>query len=161
MTISTRNIAKLSLALPLIFSSLSFPAHAATYEDAPYAGRDAHSDTGAFAGARIRLRLGGGERTALRAGLTVTSMVSRQSNDGAKIYRFADGAEFGFADRDKAPRLSLAGYRFAPRRLGAAEEADGGDHHGPSTLLLVGGAVLLAAGVGVLVINDKLHDASD
>jgi hypothetical protein len=95
----------------------------------------------AFAGARLRVPLGGG-REKLRAGLALTSTL-RSGSTGE--LRFARGAELGFSGGDSAVRLTLGGTpmsRFAPGRAGPE-----GRKLGVSTIGWV------AIGVGALAVT--------
>ena len=93
----------------------------------------------AFAGARLRVPLGGG-REKPQAGLALTSTL-RGGATGE--LRFAKGAELGFSGDEKL-RLSLAGRPLS--QLAPGRGAPAGGKAGVSTLGYV------AIGVGVVVI---------
>lgn len=94
---------------------------------------------GAFAGARLRIPLGGSEKP--QAGLAFTSTL-RSGRTGE--LRFAKGAEFGFSGDEPALRLTLAGMPVS--RLTEGRTAPAGHKLGLSTLGWV------AIGVGVLAV---------
>ena len=109
----------------------------------------------AFAGARLRVPLGGG-REKPRAGLALTSTL-RSGATGE--LRFAKGAEFGFSGSDSKPGLSIAGRplsRLAPGRSGPE-----GRKQGFSTLgyIAIGASAVIIIG-GVLIF-DYIDDQSE
>jgi hypothetical protein len=154
MKISAANIA---VMLSLVgVQSLTIPAlRAASLEDASPIGRNAQIRTGTFAGARIRLAIGGQKRESrLRAGFTFASMQSGRSARGAPFTRFGEGLEFGITDRAVQPHMSIAGHSLAPKRLGAAEDSEkNSEKKGGSGLrtaaLVVGGLLIVGAGIYV------------
>ena len=111
----------------------------------------------AFAGARLRVPLGGG-REKPQAGLALTSAL-RGGATGE--LRFAKGAELGFSGDEKL-RLSLAGRPVSQLRPGRGAPAGG--KAGVSTLGYVAigvGAVVvvtLAAGVWFVHEMNEPHD---
>jgi len=112
---------------------------------------------GAFAGARLRLPLGGDVRQRqLRAGLTLAPTLRTFAADGESQLRFGEGLELGVTGRQPV-RLLVAG-RDA-RRLGAAEDGNH-RHRGPSTLgwiaIGVGAAIVIVVGAAALCASD--HD---
>jgi hypothetical protein len=112
---------------------------------------------GAFAGARVRVPLGGDVRQRqLRAGLTLAPTLRTLAADGQSQLRFGEGLELGVTGREPV-RLLLAGQDV--RRLGAAED-DNDRHGGPSTLgwiaIGVGAAIVIVVGAAVLCASD--HD---
>ena len=94
---------------------------------------------GAFAGARLRVPLGGSEKP--QAGLALTSTLR---NGPTGELRFAKGAEFGFSGDAPALELTLAGTPAS--RLAEGRSAPDGSKLGVSTLGWV------AIGVGVLAV---------
>lgn len=112
---------------------------------------------GAFAGARLRVPLGGDVRQRqIRAGLTLAPTVHSRAANGETQLRFGEGLEFGVTGRQPA-RLLVAGRNV--RRLGAAED----DNHrrgGPSTLgwiaIGIGAALVIVIGAAALCASD--HD---
>ena len=124
------------------------PAFAATLDDQPTMTQQSR---GTFAGARLRIPLGG-EKPTPRAGLAFTAMQRSGTSDGRSSLRFSEGVEFGFAGSTK-PRLMLAGQPVSATRLGLAdgdEDKDGG----PSTLgtvAIVVTGLLLAGAIGYAI----------
>jgi len=142
------------------------PAVAADFGEAASAGR---REAGAFAGARLRLPLGGSEK--VRAGLMVAPIVQDRRADGRIRMGFGEGVEFGIAGRDE-PGLSIAGLRLRDGRLAAAQEAekdekdkaDKTEDDGISTLGIIGivaGGVVVAGGIAFAIFIDALNDASE
>jgi hypothetical protein len=120
---------------------------------APLPG-DGAPQMGAFAGARLRVPLGGG-RERPQAGLALTSTL-RGGPTGE--LRFAKGAELGFSGSDRV-RLSLAGRsvsQLAPGRAGP-----NGQKLGFSTVgwVIIGASAAIIVG-GVLIF-DYLGDQSE
>ena len=120
----------------------------------------AGTQSGAFAGARVRLSLDPQERRPLRAGLVAAPVAQAVGSDGRVSTRFGEGLEFGIR-AGGTPKLSVAGQELGGRRAGAAQGDDDDDDSGPSTLLLVAGGLAIAAGVGFLVFMDMMEDASE
>lgn len=83
----------------------SSPAVAATIED--YAPA-AQTRGGAFAGARLRVTLGGRDAGEARAGLTLAPLSESRAENGAPALRFADGVELGVRSGEPLS-LSIAG----------------------------------------------------
>jgi hypothetical protein len=73
----------------------------------------AGSQFGAFAGARLRVPLGGAKERKVRAGLTLAPVVALRQADGKPRTRFAEGVEMGFSAGK--PRLSLGGLPLSRR----------------------------------------------
>jgi hypothetical protein len=118
--------------------------------------RHAAPQMGAFGGLRVRLPLDGDRRDRqLRAALTLAPTLHGRSPDGETRLRIGEGLEFGIQGRGAA-RLSLAGRDV--RRLGVQEEGDDGD---VPTWALIAGGVVLVLGVGWLVFEDAMNDASE
>ena len=109
---------------------------------------------GAFAGARLRVPLGGSERP--KAGLAFTHL--RLDASGAT--RFSKGVELGFVG-DKQLQLSIAGQRLD--RLGVQPGGRGpeGQKLGVSTVGWVAIGVGVAVVVGAALFVDAVRDASD
>ena len=111
----------------------------------------------AFAGARLRVPLGGGREKA-QAGLALTSTL-RSGATGE--LRFAKGAELGFSGDEKL-RLSLAGLPVS--HLAPGGKAGEGRKAGVSTLgyIAIGvgvvAVVTLAAGVWFVHEMNEPHD---
>ena len=113
---------------------------------------------GAFAGARIRLPLGGANTAQPRAVLTIAPTYRSTSTDGEVRTRIGEGLAFGLAP-DRGPTVTLAGVR-ADRALGLAPGGqDASDTRiGLSTggkVALGVGVLLLAGGVGYLVLANR------
>jgi len=128
-------------------------AAAATLENAG----PLHTQTGAFAGARVRIGFGGRESGKMRAGLTLAPTRSGAYQDGRLVTAFGDGMEFGFNQR--ALGLSVAGQRIDGDRLGADSEKK--RKRGIPTWALVIGGGLAAVGIGLAVWADAISDNSE
>lgn len=114
---------------------------------------------GAFAGARLRIPLGGArEERRLRAGLTLAPTMRVRHADGASRLRFGEGIEFGVAGREPV-RLSLAGTPVD--RLAGDGRGPDGRRLGVSTLgwiaIGVGATVVILVGAAALV-ADHISD---
>lgn len=115
----------------------------------------ASSQVAAFAGARLRVPLGGGSGKP-QAGLALTSTL--RSGETGQL-RFANGAELGFSGANSKLGLSLAGRplsKFAPGRSGPE-----GRKQGFSTLgwVAIGASAVIIVG-GVLIF-DYIDDQSE
>lgn len=108
-----------------------------------------------FAGARLRVPLGGGAESA-QLGLALTSTL-RSGATGE--LRFARGAELGFSGKDAKPRLSFAGRPVSQLAPGGA--GPGGQKQGFSTLgwVVIGASAVIIVG-GVLIF-DYIGDQSE
>lgn len=109
----------------------------------------------AFAGARLRVPLGGGREKA-RAGLALTLTLR---SDSTGELRFARGAELGFSGGDKKLGLSLAGRpvsSFAPGRAGPDGRKQGFSTAG--WIAIGAGAIIIVGGV---LIVDYARDQSE
>ncbi|MGE3147340.1 MAG: hypothetical protein AB7K35_17360 [Pseudorhodoplanes sp.] len=114
---------------------------------------------GAFGGFRLRIPFDGHLRQReIRAGLTVSPTLSSQSAQGEIRTRIGEGLEFGYRS-DRRLSLSIAGMSMRQLRAAQGEDQDGDD--GVPTWALIVGGVAVAAGVGVLLLNDALNDASE
>ena len=98
---------------------------------------------GAFAGARLRVPLGGPAGQKVRGGLTMAPVLQGRQADGSVRTRFGEGLELGFAGRDR-PELSLGGRSFA--QLTQGRTGPDGRKLGVSTVAWV------AIGVGVALV---------
>jgi hypothetical protein len=115
---------------------------------------------GGFAGARLRIPLGG-ERAnrKMRAGLTLAPMMNIRDSSGDSRTRLGEGLELGVG-QNRPLELSLAGTRID--RLGMAPRgtAPGGRRAGVSTLgwiaIGVGTAIVVTAAAGYLWLEDAL-----
>ena len=112
---------------------------------------------GAFAGARLRMPLGGArEERQVRAGLTLAPTMRSHNADGASRLRFGEGLEFGFTGREPL-RLSLAGTPV--NRLTQGRAGPDGQRLGVSTIgwiaIGVGAAVVIVVGAAVICSQDS------
>jgi hypothetical protein len=107
---------------------------------------------GAFAGARLRIRLGEGQR--VRAGLAVAPAL-HGTQDGARQLRIGEGLEYGLTDRRPAG-VSLGGHRISDMGTGPD-----GRRQNVSTLgwVAIGVGVVVLVGVGVL--GWLVHEANE
>ena len=144
---------RLTIALIVAAQMLAVPA--------PAAAAELHSDRaqtasrmGGFAGARLRVPLGGKEKA--QAGLAVTStLLSGPTGE----LRFAKGAEFGLSGGDSKVRLNLAGRPVS--QLVPGRQGPDGPRQGFSTLgwVAIGASVVIIVG-GVLIF-DYIGDQSE
>lgn len=118
-------------------------------------------EMGAFAGARLRIALGGNRnQPKLRAGLTFAPTLHYRDYQGTADINFGEGLEFGHRSGHRLS-LSAAGQDIGAPRHGAAQadQKDGGG--GLPDWALIAGGVVIAAGVGGLLFFDALDDASE
>lgn len=108
----------------------------------------------AFAGARLRVPLGGREKP--QAGLALTSTL--RSGPTGEL-RFAKGAELGFSGRDSKLDLNIAGRPLA--QLAAGRPGPSGRKQGFSTAgwIAIGASAVIIIG-GVLIF-DYIGDQSE
>ena len=112
-------------------------------------GEPVEVERGAFAGARLRVALGGRRDGEIRAGLALTPISLRRSSDGAVGRQFAEGFEFGGGQG--AP----FGLRLAGRPIGGGDRAAQSRRLGVSTLgaaAIVGG-VIVAGFIGYALVS--------
>ncbi|HEX9953982.1 MAG TPA: hypothetical protein VGB48_02060 [Allosphingosinicella sp.] len=130
--------------------SVAAPAQAAELN---VGGQQGETRFGAFAGARVRIALGGEKRERVRAGLAVAPSSLRTEGAATRL-RIAEGVEYGLTER-RAPGLSVAGMRMSD--MGRAA---GGDRQNVSTTgwIAIGVATVVVIGVGVL--GWLVHEAS-
>lgn len=131
----------------------SSPAAAAGFGESPAV------QTGTFAGARIRISLGGEQRDrTFRAGLTLAPMLHSQTISGGTRLRVGEGLELGFTGERKL-NLSLAGVRAdTVLGLNGRDRIDADRKLGLSTggKIAIGVSVILVAGgVGYLVLANR------
>jgi hypothetical protein len=109
------------------------------------------SEVATFAGARLRVPLGGGREKA-RAGLALTSTFRGATGQ----LRFAKGAELGFAGDEAAIRLTLGGTPVS--QLAQGRDGPSGRKHGISTLgwvaIGVGAAVIIVVAAAAACVDD-------
>jgi len=115
---------------------------------------------GAFAGARLRVPLGGGKSNKVRAGLAVAPLVQGRSNSGEIRTRFGEGVEFGIAGREHKPGLSIAGTPVS--QLAQGKSGPTGDRKGVSTIgwvaIGIGTAAALWLGTTYLIYKNSDED---
>lgn len=102
----------------------------------------AHSQMGAFAGARLRVDLGGRRDGRTGAGLVLAPVSRNQTSEGRSSLGYGEGIELRVSGQDPAS-LRLFGHRFRP---GGRMEDEDGNRLGVSTL----GVAAIAAGVIVV-----------
>lgn len=127
----------------------------------PAAAAELHQDrtatasrVSAFAGARLRVPLGGREKP--QAGLALTSTL--RSGPTGEL-RFAKGAELGFSGRDSELGLSIAGRPLS--QLAAGRSGPAGRKHGFSTAGWIAIGASAAIIVGGVLIFDYIGDQSE
>jgi hypothetical protein len=114
----------------------------------------AATQVSAFAGARLRVPLGGREKP--KAGLALTSTLR---SGGTGELRFAKGAELGFTGREPKLGLSIGGQPIS--RLAAGRPGPGGRKQGFSTLGWVAIGASAAIILGGVLIFDYIDDQSE
>lgn len=117
----------------------------------------ASQQAGSFAGARVRVALGGGEQQGrLRAGLVMAPTLRTETADRRGSLRFGEGVELGIT-RDRPLTLSIAGRPLTGEEARRAT----GPRAGVSTLawVAIGTGVVLV--VGTLLLVDAMNDASE
>lgn len=116
------------------------PAAAAPFEQMTNVQR------GTFAGARIRISLGGRQHDQkFRAGLAIAPTMRSQTISGETRTRIGEGLELGFSG-ERSPAFSLGGQPVS-RLLPGGRKSDDEKRLGTST----GGYVAIGAGVVALV----------
>jgi hypothetical protein len=117
---------------------------------------------GAFAGARLRIPLGGDEgRRQVRAGLTVAPTLHSRSMDGASRLRIGQGVEFGLTGREPV-HLSIGGTPVS--QLGQVGTVPGGPRRNLSTGEWIGvgvGTVVVVLGVAYLLFSEWIDCDED
>ncbi len=120
-------------------------------------GQGTSVQTGTFAGARIRLSLGGKQQDQrFRAGLTVAPTLRSQATLGETRMRIGEGPELGFAG-GRPLTLSLAGQPVS-RLLPGGNKSEDDQRLGISTggYVAIGvGVILVAGGVGYLAMANR------
>ena len=117
----------------------------------------ASAQTGTFAGARIRLSLGGKQQDQrFRAGLTLAPTLRSQTLSGETRMRIGEGLELGFTGK-RSLALSLAGRPVSRLLPGAGMPGDDklGLSTGGKVAIGVGVALVVAAGAGYLVMANR------
>ena len=138
------------IASLLLTSLVSQPALGAGTGDQHSAARQ---DAGAFAGARLRIRLGGNDAGHVRAGLAFAPMTRTETIGGRAHVRYGEGVEFGFNGSSYA-RFSLGGQPLDRFALLPGTGVDKRRANGISTLggVGIGAAVVVLAGVAAFVV---------
>ena len=135
----------LLIASLLLAPLAAAPAAAASIEDHGYAGQHR---LGTFAGARLRIAMGGEQAGRPRLGLAMTGVGYSRSADGGMRTRFAEGVEYGFS-AERRVELSLAGRPM--RTKGDRLHASGGGGLSPEIIIGAGVAVIaIGAAIGVI-----------
>ncbi len=113
------------------------------------------SQVSAFAGARLRVPLGGG-REKPRGGLALTSTL--RSGDSGEL-RFARGAELGFSGPGSKLDLSVAGRPISKLAAGKAGPAGRKQNFSTAGWIAIGASAVIIIG-GVLIF-DYIGDQSE
>ncbi len=146
-----KNYVLAGLVAAQMIATASPAAAAATLEETQIV------QTGTFAGARIRLSLGGKQQDRkFRAGLTVAPTLRSRAISGETRMRIGEGPELGFAG-GRPLTLSLAGQPVSRLLPGGNKSEDDG-RLGISTggYVAIGvGVILVAGGVGYLVMANR------
>ena len=136
----------------LVGAQLLIAAQPASAADLGDPGRADAQRHGAFAGARLRVPLGGGRGEKVRAGLTVAPLTGSIGPDGKLDTRFGEGMEIGFSGNEKAG-LRVGGKSLA--QLTQGRQGPEGPKAGTSTikgLAIVGGVVVITLGALALLL---------
>lgn len=142
---------KLFVIASLMLTSLvSEPALAAGQSDQYSSARQ---DAGAFAGARLRIRLGGNKAGHVRAGLAFAPMTRTETVGGRAHVRYGEGVEFGFNGTSRAG-FSVGGQPIERFALLPGTGVDKRGTKGLSTAgaVGIGAAVVVLAGVAAFVV---------
>lgn len=135
------------------------PALAATIEDQ----RASQQQVGTFAGARLRLTLGGEKAARPGLGLGVAGVTQSRAPDGETRMHFSDGVQLGYSS-DRRLGLMVAGKSLKAHKAALQSDQEDDDGDGISTLGWVGiiaGGVLIVGGIGVALLADAMNDASE
>ena len=141
----------------LVAAQLLAAAQPASAADLGDSGGSAAQRHGAFAGARLRVPLGGDRGEKARIGVTVAPLTESLGADGRLKTRFGEGMELGFSGSEKAG-LRLGGKSLAQlsqARLTQGGQGPEGPKAGTSTmkgLAIVGGVVVITLGALALLI---------
>jgi hypothetical protein len=143
-----------ALLLPMFTLAQTNAAQAATLD--PDRGLlAAHQATGAFAGARARLQIGGTSKVS--AGLALAPTARTVSGDGAVRMRFGEGLALGFG-QNQPVALTLAGTRVDQLRFGpGGKQVPTGHVKNMSTagyVAIGAGVLLVAAFVAYAAVGD-------
>ncbi len=153
-----------SILAAALAASCAAPLHAQASGAAAHMNGAGPVSMGSFAGARVRISLGGakGEKRAVRAGLTVAPMQRSSGSDLKGLaWRIGEGLEFGLRSDEPEPLVSLAGQRLTPVRYapGRSMPAKGRNNLSDAGVVavVVGGLAVLG-GIGLLVALDASDD---
>lgn len=119
-------------------------------------------DGGMFAGARLRVPLGGASPAKPRLMLSLAPVMRSQSVDGRSQLRFGEGVAFGFSGGERVS-LSVAGKpwsTFSGRR-GSVDRKNASGVSTLGTVALVGAGVLVALGVALLAYSEAMDCDED
>jgi len=119
------------------------PARAATFDRI----ETLETRAGAFAGARLRIPLGGPIRSKPRVGLVLAPLVQSRAVDGSGVTRFGEGADLRLSSA--GPSLSLGGLPVAGR-LAAVEEDEPKKKSSTGKKVLKGAAVVAIVALAVV-----------
>lgn len=136
----------------LVASQLLAAAQPASAADLGDNGGSAAQRHGAFAGARLRVPLGGDRGEKARVGVTVAPLTESIGADGKVNTRFGEGMEIGISGSERAG-LRVGGKSLA--QLTQGRPGPDGPKAGASTmkgLAIVGGIVVLTFGTIALLI---------
>jgi hypothetical protein len=116
-------------------------------------GSNSARQQGNFAGARLRVPLGGTERGKARAGLTLTTVQRTDLSDGRGRTAFGEGIELSLA-AGKPLALRTGGVPLA-QRLGAAEDQAAGKRKSSTGKKILKAAAVVAI-IGAAVVGGLL-----
>lgn len=142
---------KMVMIAALVAAQLSAAARPAQAAELPREEL-ATQQHGTFAGARLRLPLGGEEAGKVRAGLSLTSMERTDLAGGASRTRFGEGVELNLGD-GQALALRVGGAPVSPR-VAAAQEDEPKKGKSTGDKVLTGAAVIL--GIGAVAVGGLL-----
>lgn len=147
----TRPLTPVAIGLLILGQAIhGAPAPAAEIREGPRT--DGATRVAAFAGARLRVPIGGRDASRARVALALAPTQRSEGSAGATRLRFGEGVELDLAGRERSG-LRIAGYRFSP---GAAPLDGKGRRLGVSTAgaaAIGAGVVLVSAALIALVIR--------
>lgn len=114
---------------------------------------------GAFGGFRLRVPLDGNmRRKEIRAGLALAPTLASQTDRGVTRAGIGEGLEFSFRP-DRLISVSVAGMDLRQLRAAQGDEED--DDSGVPIWAVVAGGIVVASGIGLLILADAVNDASE
>lgn len=148
-----------SMRLVLIAALLASQTVSAAAASLESDRRVADTEIGSFAGARLRLDLGGPQRGVsprdrFRAGLVVAPTMSSQRVDGGRSLRFGEGLEYGVRGT-RAAGLAIAGRPIARRGDAATPERRAGVSTLGWVAIGVGAVVTLVIAASVICLESN------